>query len=62
MICTHQGLTRDICLFMLVVLGFFVVREVFTWFFKSNHVLDAVAHNTESLRHIQQLLLSLTQP
>ena len=61
--CTHKKddqMMRDVAIFVAVILGLFVVREIFCWFLKSNHIFSTLKQNRERLIHVEKMLKSLT--
>jgi hypothetical protein len=64
MTCNHkktQMFLKDVTIFVLLIFLFFVLREIFAWYFKSNTVLAAIKENNTILLTIQDMLESLTQ-
>lgn len=56
--CIHNrpNYTKDILLVVGLILLALVLRELFAWFFKTNHTYTAVQANQRKLDHILQIL------
>jgi hypothetical protein len=56
--CQHQSdsynALRDACWLVLIFVGVLILREVFSWFFKTNHIRSNVLDNQHLLRGIIQ--------
>lgn len=57
-LCRHkkQHIVTDLCLIGITVLIFFVLREIFTWFCKSNQVILLLKTNQKILKTIENVL------